>query len=159
MIRIRSAALGAALVLGLAATAEAQSGQGEKPRGDRPRAEQGGRRGNAGMGQALLRGIELTDAQKAQLKDVHARHVDERQALRRSQGEGRPDSTEMAAMRSLAERQAAAVRAILTPAQQATFDRNVAEVRERREERGEGQGERRGGRRGGRGQGQPKIGR
>ena len=157
MIRIRSAALGAALVLGFAATAEAQAGQGQGRQGERPRAEQGGpRRGNAGLQKALLRDIQLTEQQQAQLKDVHARHVTERQSLRDSFGAGRPDSTEMAAMRSLAERQHAAVRAILTPAQQATFDRNVAELRERR---GEGEGRRGGRRGGGRGQGQPPAGR
>ena len=157
MIRIRTAALGAALMIGLAATAEAQSGQGQ--RGDRPRAEQGGRRGNAGMQKALMRGIELTDAQKAQLKEIHAKHVEERQALQKARGEGRPDSTEMAAMRSLAERHHATVRAILTPEQQATFDKNVAQLRERgmRGARGEGRGGRRGGHGGG--QGQPKGGR
>ena len=150
MIRIRSAVLGTALAFGLAATAQAQSGQGQGQPGDRPRAEQGApRRGNAGMQKALLRDIELTAQQQEQLKQIHARHVTERRSLMDSFGEGRPDSAEMASMRSLAERQHAAVRAILTPAQQTTFDRNVSELRERR---GNGEG-RRGGLRGGRGEG------
>ena len=158
MIRIRSAAFGAALVFGLAATAGAQSGQGQQGRpADGQRAEQAGRR--AGPGMMLLRGIELTEEQKAQIKELNARQQTERQALRKDRGEGRPDSTEMAAMRSLNERHAVAVRAILTAEQRVTFDKNVAEARERGERRGEGQGGRRGGRGQGRGQGQAPSGR
>ena len=159
MIRIRSAALGVALVFGLAATAEAQSGQGQGQdrRGERPRAEQGGRRG-AGMGMQLMRGIELTDAQKAQLKTLHERQLAERDSVRDARGGERPDSADRAAMLAMAERHHSAMRAILTPTQQATFDRNVAEMRERAAKRGEGRGDRRGGGRRGGGQGQPRGG-
>lgn len=157
MIRIRMAALGVALVFGLAATAEAQSGQGQDRRGDRPRAEQGGRRG-AGMAMQLMRGIELTDAQKTQLKALHQRQLAERDSVRDARGGERPDSAGRAAMLAMAERHHSAMRAILTPAQQATFDRNVAEMRERAAKRGDGRGERRGGGRRGGGQGQPRGG-
>lgn len=128
MIRIRTLALGAALVFGVATTAAAQQGQGHG--GGRRQGHGEMRQGNAGMHRALLRGIELTDAQKSQLKTLHAKHVDERRALRDSATRG--DSASRAALQALTARQAQDLRAILTPAQVATFDANVSAMRDRR---------------------------
>jgi len=141
----------------LVAQPPASGGQaGAQPRAhagqDRHRA--GGPRG--GMRGPVMRDITLTDAQKAQLKAVNERYRPRYQALRdearskwqgrRADGATRPDSAGRAAfraereafrgrMRELRQRQLADVRAILTPAQQASFDRNVAELRQRETER------------------------
>jgi Spy/CpxP family protein refolding chaperone len=85
-----------------------------------------------------MRGIELTDAQKTQLQTLRTKQREERQALvKQIRADGqRPDSAERAQVRQLAERQRTQVRALLTPAQQQQFDKNLAERKQRGEERG-----------------------
>lgn len=91
-----------------------------------------------GMRGMLLRGLSLSTEQRARLKAIHTRYRDERRSMR---GTGTStgastDSAGRAAFRSQAramhEREMADVRNLLTPAQQATFDRNVAEWRAQR---------------------------
>lgn len=105
-------------------------------------AQVGTQRGARGAGHAALRGITLSDAQRAQLRTVMARYRTQHQALReqvraqRVAGQAtRPDSAARTALRArvrdLRRRQLADVRAVLTPDQQATFDRNVGELRTR----------------------------
>ncbi len=117
----------------------------------------GGRRGGPGMGadRALLRGITLSDAEKANLKTVRAKYAPQIKALRDQYkpkaGEARPARGDTAAMRqrweknqplrdqlktiALAERND--IRAALTPANQAKFDANVKQVEERLAKRAE----------------------
>ena len=158
MKAIRIVALGAAMAIGfgsaevLAAQAAPvpQAGAERAPRERGAKAERGEHRRAHGrhMG-GLFRDIELTDAQKEQIKAIHERYRPQMQALRpeRRQARGdsavRPDSAKRAQARELMTRQHADVRAVLTPAQQATFDRNVATMKER--------GARKGGKRKGRG--------
>jgi Spy/CpxP family protein refolding chaperone len=117
-----------------------------------------------------MRDVTLTDAQRAQVWAINDRYRTQRRALQdeaRAQWRGRPrpaagDSAARAAFsarasawraraRDLRQRQLAEVRAVLTPAQQASFDRNLAEMRARGAERaadraaGRGVGRRAGG--------------
>ena len=154
MYSLRTMALGATLVFGLAATAGAQSTQGAESRRDR--AEQGRKGGRmGGPGRALLRGIDLSETQREQLRAIQERYRPQHEAMREQarasrQGDQRPDSAtraaRRAAMRSLMERQHAEIRAVLTPEQQKTFDANVAKMRERANDRAADRGHR--GRRG-----------
>ncbi len=144
MSRFRMMALGAALVFGVSATAQAQ-------------ADTAGRRGQRGAQMRevtagpLFRGITLTDAQKAQLRTVGEKYATLRQEMRKdgrggAQGAGerqRPDSATRAKMGELMQRQQADLRAVLTAEQQKTFDQNVAQLRDRVGQRG-GEGRQRG---------------
>ena len=178
--RLNTIALGLGLALSIAgshvAGAQQQSDAGRPQAGQQDRRGPGGRgaRGDRrGGGEGyLLRGITLTDAQKAQLQQlrkgdsaqVAARRDEfqqEREELRalRQKGDTAAIRARMTARRTQMDqerdRRAAAVRDILTAEQRATFDRNVAEAKQReaqRAARGEGKGEGRG-RKGGRGQG------
>jgi Spy/CpxP family protein refolding chaperone len=130
----------------------APAGQGQH--GDHARTRGPGGRG--GMRAQLLRDITLSDAQRTQIRaiadryraqqrqladDARAKWRGDRPAARRDAG-ARPDSATRAAFRAereafrtrvrdLRQRQLAEMRAVLTPAQQASFDRNVAALRER----------------------------
>ena len=147
-------ALALALAGGTAADAAAQQ-QGPAARHEM--------RGDHGPAQRLLRGIELTDAQRQQVHAIMQEAMAEhRDGARR--GEGRRgertqlDSAaraqrraEMQARRAQMEQRhaqlIAQVRQVLTPEQRTVFDRNVAEMEAHRAEhraRGEGRGEGRG---------------
>jgi Spy/CpxP family protein refolding chaperone len=117
-----------------------------------------------GMRALLMRDITLSDAQRAQIRTIRERHRAQQQALReevrgrwRGRRDGaaatRPDSATRVArraefeafrgrVRDLRQRQLADIRAVLTPAQQASFDRNVAELRARGAERAARRGQR-----------------
>lgn len=127
MLRIRTLALGAAMIVGFAGAATAQSTQGDRS-SRRAMRQQG-----ADAQGRLLQGITLTDAQKAEVKTINERHRTELRAIR--QGAGRPDSAQRAATRELARKHHQQLRAVLTPEQQATFDRNVAAAVDRWEDR------------------------
>lgn len=153
---IRTIALGAALALGMAGLAGAQaptttsrgpaeraaradSGRGRIMKsGEQARRtpmQRAGRARRSAEG-ALLRGVQLTDAQKTQLKAVRERYHTRTAEVMRA---NRPDSAARAAMmrqRQAAQEQAARlreqelteVRAILTPEQMKQFDANRAEM-------------------------------
>jgi Spy/CpxP family protein refolding chaperone len=182
-MRKTSFILGLALTVGAAGAASAQSGT--KPqRSEKPRAEQGrggqrgergelrGRRDGFGPAGALLKGITLSDAQKAQLKTIReqnkpsdaqreqGRTAFEEARAARQKGDTAAARVALAKVRADREKESArhltALRAILTSEQQKQFDANVAEWKQResqRPARGEGRGQRggdRGGRRGAR---------
>ena len=111
----------------------------------------------------LLKDITLTDAQQTRVRELQQQFAERRRQLvgdrkgTRPQGDRqaqqRPDSATRAAwraeraamrgkMQQLMERQAADLRAVLTPTQQSTFDRNLSEVKQRLATRGQGRGER-----------------
>jgi Spy/CpxP family protein refolding chaperone len=148
----KTAGLVLALVLGAASAGLAQQpGQGQRD-GKTRQEWQGRKQGGAGFGM-LLKGIELTAEQKTQLQALRGKQGDkaggsERGALREQMRAAR-ESGDTAAVRELRTQQAARmqqhraamhgqIRAILTPAQQEVFDRNVAEAKARFEKRGEG---------------------
>jgi Spy/CpxP family protein refolding chaperone len=152
MGRISTAAFGAALVFAAATGAAAQqtdAGHHRGRHGDRqsaatPAGRQGSLRG-------LFRGVNLTDAQKSQVKVIRERYQPQFKALRDSvrpafeqarAARQRGDTLaarqawaqtggERQRMRELMQREAGEVRAILTPDQQKVFDQNVAAMRER----------------------------
>ncbi len=138
MPAIRSALVGALLVLGVAVTATAQQATpGQHKRGGRGGPEYGQR--------ALLKGITLSDAEKANLKAVDAKYASQMKALRtqnKPQLQAARDARQRgdtAALRQIwqngaAERAQSTTlmqaerndeRAALTPANQTLFDANA----------------------------------
>jgi Spy/CpxP family protein refolding chaperone len=108
MKAIRIAALGAALLSGGALTAGAQQGRRGGPQ---------------------LDGIQLTDAQKSKLEEIQRKYQPEMMALLEAKRNGGDQGEVMRKGMELREKSGAEIRAILTPAQQAVFDKNVAEFR------------------------------
>jgi Spy/CpxP family protein refolding chaperone len=119
---VRIATLAAALCVGATSVAAAQGSQSQ-PQGEARRGEMGG---------TLLKDITLTDAQKAQIKTIRDKYVPEQMQLRKAaQATGSMDDATRAKIDDLRTRQAADIRAILTADQQAVFDKNLAELKER----------------------------
>jgi Spy/CpxP family protein refolding chaperone len=87
------------------------------------RQQQGGRL-KEGRGR-LLRGIELTAAEKAHVKEIRQKY--------RAQS-----ATDRQNRRELRQRELAEIRAMLSPAQQTQFDANVKQLNERRAGRKKG---------------------
>ena len=150
-------ALGATLIGATATAAVAQDGGRGHHRGrhDGARggaADSGHRAARPGPVRALLRGIDLSDAQKEQVKAIRERYRPRYHALRdslrpsaeqaraaRQQGDTvaarsawAQGADERREMMTLAQREAAEIRGVLTPDQQNTFDRNLAAWREHR---------------------------
>jgi Spy/CpxP family protein refolding chaperone len=130
MKAIRIATLAAALCVGMTSVAAAQ---GTEPQG------QGQGRGER-MGGMLLKDINLTDAQKAQVKTIRDKYVPQLQELRKASQAtgGPPDEATRTKMMDIQNKQAADIRAILTADQQATFDKNLAEMKARMANRSNG---------------------
>ena len=169
---IRSMVVGLLVVAGAAGIAEAQARQGDRQPRARGEAGRGKDRaiGQRGM-RGLLRGIELTAAERTGLEAIAQRYRGQFEAIRQSM---RPDleaarasrqlgdtvaaraalartAAQREQLRSLTERMRADVRVALSPEHRAQFDANVARMKERMANRraGDGVGGRRGGRDGG----------
>jgi Spy/CpxP family protein refolding chaperone len=130
MKAIRIAALAVALCAVstsiAAAQDQSQQGQGEMRRG-------------GGMGGMLLKDITLTDAQKAQVKTIRDKYVPQLMDLRKSaQAVGGVDDATRAKMMDIQTKQSAEIRAVLTADQQATFDKNLADMKARMDARRNG---------------------
>jgi len=141
-----------ALAFTLAATAGAQSTDRDT-RGERPRGAQQdsigrrGPRGPRGPEGMLLRGITLSTEQRTKLADLRRSERAQFDAKRPNRQNGqngavrprreRGDTTGMAARRAEMEKRfeqrIASVRNILTAEQRTQFDKNVAEMKTRRE--------------------------
>ena len=153
MNALRVAAIAAIAFTVTGTSIEAQQGTGQG-RGRQQGDGQMSGQGEKGRGRArgyIFKGVELTESQKAQIRTVAEKYRTERQAMmqanRPSDGaRAKPDSAQRARMQDLMTREHAEMRAILTPAQQPAFDRNVAAMRTRHSEaangRKRGQGER-----------------
>lgn len=94
-----------------------------------------GRRGMGGMNPdrmeaMLFNGITLTASQQAQVDSIHARHRTEMQGL-----DPRNNPGDREKMRQMMQTHMAEIRAVLTPEQQAVFDQNVQQMRDRRSQR------------------------
>jgi Spy/CpxP family protein refolding chaperone len=150
---------GLALVLSLAAAgaASAQSAQ-RTDRGVAAQSDSGFRRGPGARGQGgmLLRGINLTDNQKARLKELRANG---RKEFDKQGGRARPDAAQgqtrdtaaiaarRAEMAKRREQNIASIRSILDSKQRTQFDKNVAEMKAhgpRQGREGAGHGEKNG---------------
>jgi Spy/CpxP family protein refolding chaperone len=138
---IRTAIVGAAF-LGAASVAGAQAPQGG-PGGHEQHQGMGGPGRRGGGDQMLFQGITLTDAQQAEIQKIRDKYRAEREALRPkgAPGDQRPDGgqggrpqiddatrAKMDAIRTNSQKE---FRAVLTPAQQTIFDKNVAEMKAR----------------------------
>jgi Spy/CpxP family protein refolding chaperone len=130
MKAIRIATLAAALCVGMTSVAAAQ---GTEPQG------QGQGRGER-MGGMLLKDINLTDAQKAQVKTIRDKYVPQLQELRKASQAtgGPPDQATRTKMMDIQSKQTAEIRAILTADQQVVFDKNLAEMKARMANRSNG---------------------
>lgn len=152
MKHISSAVVAGLLVFGSAAVAAAQTAQ--VPQASHAHAQRGGKHAGPGRrgGGALLRGIQLSDAEKANLKNVNAKYAPQLKALREQyKGQGKIAKGDTAAMRQRWEANApkreamkkimsaerADLRAGLSPANQAKFDANAKQMEERFAKRAE----------------------
>lgn len=137
MSSVRTLALGALMIVGVAGVSAAQSATTPRTRGSRSGQMQARRSGGGEFG----RGINLTDAQKAQIKTIRQKYQPQNVALR-AQAKPFTDAAraarqkgDTAAARSNMEKahqlmqgasfrtqENAEIRAILTPDQQAKFD-------------------------------------
>ena len=156
MINIRSTLAAAALVFGTAVVASAQQpSQTPAPRTQQgAERAQGHRRGAFGPGalrRQLFKGIQLTDAEKANVKNVQQKYAPQMKALREQMkpqleaaraARQKGDTAALKAMRQqsaaqreqikkLLESERSDLRAALTPEHQAQFDANVKQVEQR----------------------------
>ena len=116
----------------------AQPATGQPPMGGAMGQPPAGGMGRGGRGMdMLLQGITLTDAQRAKFDSMQTANRARMQAMRAQmqQGGGPPDSATRAQRMQEAEAQRSAVRNMLTPDQQKTFDANVARMREQMQQR------------------------
>ena len=123
MKAIRIVTLAFAFCAGITSIASAQ-GPGQ------PQGPGEARRG--GMGGMLLKDITLTEVQKTQIKSIREKYLPQQLELRKAAQAvgGPPDAATRAKMSDLRDRQAAEIRAILTPDQQKSFDHNLHEMKE-----------------------------
>jgi Spy/CpxP family protein refolding chaperone len=134
MKAIRIAALGVALLAGSTAVAGAQAATQAPTQQGGP-----GGGGRGGVGRSLS-GIELTEAQKAKVAEITAKYQPEMQAIRESMQGGGDRAAGFAKMQALNEKRNPEIRAVLTPEQQAIFDKNLAEQKARMEQMRQGGG-------------------
>ena len=130
---IRMAVAGVAF-LGAASVGAAQAPQGAPPaHGDHAGPQKSGRGGGSKM---LFNGIELTEAQKAQVQQISDKYRAQKEALRSAAGQmqGPPDDAARAKMSELMNASHAEYRAILNADQQKIFDQNVAEMKARKQQ-------------------------
>jgi Spy/CpxP family protein refolding chaperone len=138
MSTIRTLALGALMVVGVAGFSAAQSTTAPRTRPDAGSYRRGGPGGRQGLG----RDLNLTDAQKAQIKAIRQKYQPQNDALRaqakpfmdaaraaRQKGDSAAFRTNMDKARQVMQggqsyrtQERAEIRAILTPEQQAKFD-------------------------------------
>jgi Spy/CpxP family protein refolding chaperone len=167
MIRKHIVVLGAAVAIFAASEATAQAPakadsahrHGEMRRGERSRGDRGHMR-EAGI-RGAFRGIELTQAQRDQMKTVNEKYRAQFQTIRESlkpdlqaarEARQRGDTVAARAafertkagrekVQALMQQQRTEIRGLLTAEQQQTFDKNVAQMKDRMEKRA---GERKG---------------
>ena len=163
MLKVRSLALGALLVVGVATIAEAQASStprtsGERGAYGRDRGEMGKQRGHgrrAGRGFAFGKDLNLTEAQRTQITAIHRKYQPQYQSLRER---ARPfneaartarqnwDSVAyrtnverarqvMAGAATIRNQELAEIRAVLTAEQRTKFDARQKEVADRRAKR------------------------
>jgi len=137
MSTVRTLALGALMLVGVAGVSAAQSTATPRTRPDAGSYRRGGPGGRAGFG----RDLNLTDAQKAQIKAIRQKYQPQNEALRtqakpymdaakaaRQKGDTAAARSNMEKARQVMQnasyrtQEQAEIRAVLTPEQQAKFD-------------------------------------
>ena len=118
-------ALSAAVLMGASTMARAQADQAAPPRGQR-----GGM-----MSAALLKGIDLSAAQKAKIDSIQTSYRSQMPAMTPG---SRPDEATRAKRREIMQKESADIRAVLTSDQQKVYDKNLEEMRSRMQRRGPG---------------------
>jgi Spy/CpxP family protein refolding chaperone len=155
MLKVRTLALGALLAVGVAAVSEAQANptppQGGVDRGKMGHHRGEGRKGGRGRGE-FGRDLNLTDAQKTQIKAIHQKYQPQHQALRERakpfneaaraarqkwDSVGFRTNTErarqvMVSGEAIRTQETNEIRAILTAEQRTKFDARQKEMSERR---------------------------
>jgi Spy/CpxP family protein refolding chaperone len=140
MSSVRTLALGALMIVGVAGISAAQSTTTPPPRGARASGEMRG-------GREFGRGLNLTDAQKAQIKAIRQKYQPQNEALRtqakpfmeaaraaRQKGDTVAFRSNMEKARQVTQgasfrtQENAEIRAVLTPDQQAKFDARQKEM-------------------------------
>lgn len=146
---------GLALALSLTAAGVASAQSAQRPaRGVAAQSDSGFRRGPGGRGGRgegmLLRGITLSDNQKARVAELRAT---ERKAFEKQGGRARPDAAQRPArdtaamavrraeMEKRREQRIGSLRSILDSKQRTQFDTNVAEMKARGPRQGRGSAE------------------
>ena len=121
MKAIRVVALGALLLTAGAVTARAQGGASQQG--------QAGRRPSP-----LLDNMMLTESQKSKIEGIQRKYLPEIQAISESMSNGGDRADAFRRRTALLEKMQPEIRAVLTPDQQAIFDKNAAEQRARMEQ-------------------------
>lgn len=116
------AALGVALVV----ASSVAGAQGGPPADGQQQGQAGGRNGR---GNPQMAGIELTADQQTKIGEIQAKYMPELQAIRAMMQSDRPGAMKKRA--ELNARMQPEQRAILTPDQQAIFDKNVLAAKAR----------------------------
>ncbi|HZE08764.1 MAG TPA: Spy/CpxP family protein refolding chaperone [Gemmatimonadaceae bacterium] len=154
---VRTLAVSALMVVGVAGVSAAQSATAPRTRADSGsfRRAEGFRRGREGF--AFGRDLNLTDAQKAQIKAIRQKYQPQDKALRtqakpymdaaraaRQKGDTAAFRTNMQKARQVMQggqsfrtQEMNEIRGVLTPAQQAKWDANQKSAADRRAKRGE----------------------
>jgi len=117
MKKLRIAMMAAAMALCVTSVAKAQDAGAQ---------QQGGRRGGGRGMQALLNGITLTDAQKAQFDSISKAYSDKNADLMTAARGG--DADARSKMMANREQQQKDIEAILTADQKTVFEKNVADM-------------------------------
>ena len=126
----------AGLLALLAAPAFAQGGPGTGQGGGRGRMM-----GPPKSGEGMLQGITLSADQQKKVDSIWKSNEPMREQMRKQMDSGqRPDSAMREQMMAQREKTMQSYRAVLTPDQQKTFDKNAAEMRERMRNMRGGQG-------------------
>jgi Spy/CpxP family protein refolding chaperone len=152
MKHISSAIVAGLLAFGSASVVAAQA-PAQSPQAHAQHAGKQGKHAGPGRraGGAFLRGIQLSDAEKANIKNVNAKYAPQFKALReqnKGQKIARGDTAAMRqrreanapqreAMKKIMDAERADLRNALSPANQAKFDANVKQMEERYAKRAE----------------------
>lgn len=102
---------------------------------DSTQSHNGMRQGGGRMMEMMLKEITLDAGQKTKIEAIQTKYMSEMPPREAGQ---RPDSASMAKRREVMMKEQDEIRAVLTPDQQKTFDKNVAEMKERMQHRGQG---------------------
>jgi len=151
MIRIRTAAFGAAMIIGVSVSTHAQ----QRPKSDAESGTVGMRRADAKPQRMLFRDIDLSEAQRTQVRAIREKYEVQARAVRDSsrdvsqqgdtaQARGARKASKRGRQYSgeITQKAHSEIRSVLTAEQQPIFDRNVAEMKKKHEQKSKRAGKR-----------------